>query len=311
MKQIYLLLLLVFLISSCVNSGQNTNDNLNVVNITTTGVNTNADSIATTSYIEAQFLPVLHLHPDDPYRPSTVSWVLPRAELRYEGNSNPILKKGEITETNLQQQTSGGESSGGGDKVTKFYLDYPDDSERDITRRGNLEEFSCYVHVTRRNDPMEIQYWFYYPYNGSIAPVLDIAHEGDWEHITVRLKPDRSAIDKIYYSAHDEQHSWWVDAAGHVTPEGRPIVYSAKHTHGSYPSPGKWNTAAPTVQDETKDGGPAIDYNAQYAWRSLDVPAPLFDWVNFNGHWGKPGAFQASSGFPGPKFQKEWKEDPR
>ena len=262
------------------------------------------------TYLEAQYLPVLRLHPNDPYRPSTVSWLLPRAELRFKGHPHPILRKGEVSPYNIHTRVFSGQRSGGGNRVTDFYLNYPDDSDRETTRRGNLDEFACYVHISRRN-PIEIQYWFYYPYNGSIAPVLDIAHEGDWEHITVRLTPSGTTAEQLYYSAHDEQHSRWVPAAGHLNAQGRPIVYSARHTHGSYPRPGKWPTAAPTVEDETKDGGPEIDYFADQAWKSLDVDISGFEWINFNGRWGAPGTFEASSGFRGPKFQKEWNGDPR
>lgn len=261
------------------------------------------------NYVEANFLPILRLHPDENNLPSTVSWLLPRAELWYESPKTRILKKGELNDYNLHTQVFNGQKSGGGEQVTKFYIDYPKDGDLAETRHGNIDSFGCYVHISRMSDPLEIQYYFYFPYNGSIAPILDIAHEGDWEHVTVRLTLDRSRIDKIFYHAHSGGK--WVPAAGHVNAQGRPIVYCARHTHGLYPGAGKWNTAAPGVQDETKDGGPEIDYNAEFGWRSLDVVEPSFEWVNFNGRWGSPGTFEASSGFPGPKFQKEWKEDPR
>lgn len=263
-----------------------------------------------TSYIEEKFLPILKLHPREDNQPSLVSWLLPRAELRFKGHPSPILRKGEVTSYNLDKQTFNGHSSGGGASVSDFYLDYPHDADLNATRHGNIDEFACYVHISRRS-PLEIQYYFYYPYNGSIAPVLDIAHEGDWEHITVRVNAQGTAADQIYYHAHDDQHSRWVPAAGHVNGDGRPIVYSAYHTHGCYPSAGSWPTAAPTVNDETAEGGPEIDYYAEGGWRSLDVPAPLFDWVNYNGKWGAPGATEASSGFPGPKYQPEWNGDHR
>jgi len=108
------------------------------------------------TYLEAQYLPVLRLHPDDPYRPSTVSWLLPRAELRFKGHADPILKKGEVSPYNIHTRVFGGQTSGGGNRVTDFYLNYPDDSDRETTRRGNLDEFACYVHISRRN-PFEIQ----------------------------------------------------------------------------------------------------------------------------------------------------------
>jgi len=45
------------------------------------------------TYLEAQYLPVLRLHPDDPYRPSTVSWLLRGRSYGLKVMLIPFLRK--------------------------------------------------------------------------------------------------------------------------------------------------------------------------------------------------------------------------
>jgi hypothetical protein len=55
-----------------------------------------------------------------------------------------------VSPYNIHTRVFGGQTSGGGNRVTDFYLNYPDDSDRETTRRGNLDEFACYVHISRQ-----------------------------------------------------------------------------------------------------------------------------------------------------------------
>jgi PKD domain len=98
-----------------------------------------------------------------------------------------------------------------------------------------------------------IIYWFFYDYNGfksQYFPHPTENHEGDWEHIVVRLDPNDTATDVDYYQhyCNAESHSWssFTNVSGlTATAKGgsapfrigdHPIVFSALGGHGSYAS---------------------------------------------------------------------------
>lgn len=266
-------------------------------------------------YIEAKFLPILHLHSEDNYKPSLVSWYLKRVHMRFDkrGGTDPgtFLPKGSIRQNNILNQSYNGQSSGGETK-SNFFLQIPNDGDEMITRNGDISQFSCYVHIVPGRNPLEIQYWFFYPYNGDVAPgPAESGHEGDWEHITVRLKENEKEIDQIYYAAHHQEGKWYV-AEGNISRDGRPVVYSAKHTHASYPKPGRYDRGI-LPDDVTDDQGYTIDYNAQYAWLSMDAVSrnSIHNWVFFSGRWGEVGLGANTSGPYGPQFQNAWNGDPQ
>ena len=89
----------------------------------------------------------------------------------------------------------------------------------------------------------EIQYIAMYAYNGAQTEgSTDIGtHEGDIEHVTVRVTAHGELI-AVWYAAHGPQDGAWVPAAEVQTDKatGRLIVYVARGSHAAYPMPGKW-----------------------------------------------------------------------
>jgi hypothetical protein len=118
---------------------------------------------------------------------------------------------------------------------------------------GPFDTCKCYVHVLAINGYIELQYFLFSPFNGGTTVRFEAgwfgsdatasmgntgigSHQGDWEHITVRISMTGEFIATWY-----SQHSVGEWRSPETTPfaEGsHPVVYCAKRTHASYPSAG-------------------------------------------------------------------------
>lgn len=95
-------------------------------------------------------------------------------------------------------------------------------------------------------DLLEINYMMCYAYNGAhtIGPAcLGIrlgAHDGDWEHITVRCDLATGTLIAVYFSAHRNGDGVWVNAEQLAIDKetGRIAVDIARDGHGCYAKPG-------------------------------------------------------------------------
>jgi hypothetical protein len=105
--------------------------------------------------------------------------------------------------------------------------------------------------MTIRDQGVDLQYWFFYPYNGSIGGVIaplgfSGAHEGDWEHVTVRISdyadPKKRKIRGVFFAAHGSAEGAWMVEQSNRPTDGsysvlpgttHPIVYAAYHSHAS------------------------------------------------------------------------------
>lgn len=65
------------------------------------------------------------------------------------------------------------------------------------------------------------------------------AHDGDWEHITVRCEPDTGKLIAAYYSAHRHGDGTWVPAeqVPFHSDTGRLLAFCALGGHGMYAKP--------------------------------------------------------------------------
>lgn len=187
---------------------------------------------------------------------------------------------------------------------------------------GNLDSATLYVHVlpvTGDAALIDIQYWFFFPYNGDetafaslssggdplvALPIPFSRHEGDWEHVVVRTDLNGS-IAAVYYA----QHSWgsWLNEAagdnpdGYTTHDGHPIVYCAVGSHASYPMPGGPFPIAEVTPGGTRIGledftgaGASVDYSqagrtviVKNDFSSIDFPVTPPPWLAFPGRWGQ------------------------
>jgi len=284
----------------------------------------------------SRFAPVVKLYPDDEYRPASVEWYLARVRMRYDHagcEDCQILDLGSVNLTTLLAQaheektavlcTHNGNyhysRSGAPDEShrTDFFLQIPNNADEETTRRGSLAAAKCYAHARKApiiHHPsfIDVQYWFFYPYNGPIDSTDLFAHEGDWEHITVRVDEDGQTIHRIYFAAHDNEGRWYDQGSpgtGYSLSGTHPVVYSARHSHASYPWAGKW--ARVGLPDDHTAEGPVWDtLNSVLNLGEGDLPKTGREWVQYTGHWGEIGGVGFTTGPYGPAFQGSWSADP-
>ncbi len=254
--------------------------------------------------IAKTFAPVVWLHKDDEYRPSSVDWYLARASLEYNNNKKKIIEEGKVTAAALISQTVGSDHSDfakqPNNRNQKFNLKITNDKDlkagQPSIMKGDLGSAACYVHI-RPN--LEIQYWFFYPYNGAILGTG--AHEGDWEHITIRLAnladpKTKSDIKEIFFSRHNEK-VWIKNEKDKIEFEGnRPVIFSARHSHANYSTPyqhGNWDRdqANRDVKWETWSRLEFLEDNPANELRHL--------WNRFNGNWGGSKSMVSTPGIRG------------
>jgi hypothetical protein len=144
-----------------------------------------------------------------------------------------------------------------------------------------------------------VVYWFFYAYNDFSFHAFPEKHEGDWEHIAVRLDARNRPIQVAYYRhGCDPTIIDWGDLAngsrGSVVDDTHPVVYSGLGSHASYPTPGQnggFDTCQP-FPDQTNAGTPWS------TWQNVqDVHAQ--QWYGFGGAWGEVGNDLNVPGVPG------------
>ena len=274
-----------------------------------------------------RFAPEVRLHPDDPNRPSSIEWYLERTRLRrWRGllrRDEVLLPVGCVT---LEALRFYGNADRGG---IDLYLDIPSGPHQQNTRHGfrptgGRLNAPCYVNARSvPGDPeaFDIQFWFFYPFNGREA--RHITHEADWEHVTVRVtNASEPTLIAAYFSAHGQINGGWaspdecteIDPVLRFTPAGNPIVYSALGSHASYPSAGSHKQMWPKARDRTSDGGPIWNTADDILLVEINGQPPKgsknqFDWLWFSGRWGAIRKLAwpfAATGPVGPLHQPSW-----
>jgi hypothetical protein len=160
-------------------------------------------------------------------------------------------------------------------------------------------------------DAWDIQYWFFYAYNGDITTGADFEHEGDWEHITVRVDGNLKTPMSVFFASHATESEWRNRGGFKINSDGHPVVYSAYHSHAT-----SWRVGTHPRRflpdDYTAEGGPKWA-----TWDTLRLigthrrPLQDLEWVKFTGHWGQIGTPGPEwlSGPYGPAFQAWWADD--
>lgn len=263
-----------------------------------------------------KFAPELRFHRAESCYPSSVDWFLRRVALKYRGKVGKeiLLKKPPLRVENLLGRSRGGQKSDAtrGTKVTSFFVDIVNNRTKTGQKpRDERIKATCYAHVVRPpyTPTLDIQYWFFSPFNpqkrGRIGD-----HQGDWEHITVRLNRRKTRIMGIYFARHSAEGKW---ERYDTTRSGHPIVYVAKGSHASYPAartykrPRVKGFKVPT--DYTSEGG--------FTWRCWDYvvdvgdrrrPTKGHEWLRFSGRWGGStgGLLGVGKSPQTPSFKRDW-----
>lgn len=260
-----------------------------------------------------RFAPEVRFHPEERYFPSSVSWYLERTEMRLEvedGSDLRTLARGEVAPAVIPAVHVDGHASSGSDP-SRYFLQITNDKREARTRQGHLDGAKTYVHFREASDDKrawDIQYWFFFPYSGPLlgGPVGG-AHEGDWEHITVRVDEDLRRVKKVFYAAHEAEGRWMRPSRIRFQDDTHPVVYVGRYSHASYPRPGV-QPRGMLPADHTADGG--VTWKT---WKSTHVmadqkgPKSCCPWLQYSGRWGEVGAL--FSGPLGPAFQHYWLAD--
>ena len=174
--------------------------------------------------------PILYLHSQEDYFPSTIQFILENSFLQKKDKTKLLNKP--LSNSILYDSYRGDLG-----KDTEIVLD---PSSLKIGQKDTLNSVPIYGLAKIINNKTHLFYNFLYTYNGpkNVAGLRNIhAHFGDIEHITIVLNSDNS-ISELFYAAHSSSEGRWLKPKD-VTFEGdRPIVYVAKYSHASYPKEG-------------------------------------------------------------------------
>ncbi|KAK7386826.1 hypothetical protein VNO78_27163 [Psophocarpus tetragonolobus] len=239
------------------------------------------------------YSPIMCLHPDEEYLPSSVDWFFSNGALLYtkgqESNPVAVTPNG----TNLPQDPNNDGA---------YWLDLPSDAaNKERVKKGDLQSAKSYVHVK----PMlggtftDFAMWVFYPFNGpSKAKVKFInvklgkigEHVGDWEHVTLRVSNFNGELWQVYFSQHSK--GTWVDSSQIEFQSGgnKPLYYSSLHGHASYPHTGLNLQGSDDIgiRNDTAKGDKFMDMkafelvSAEYLGSAVIEPP----WLNYFREWG-------------------------
>ena len=273
--------------------------------------------------------------------PATVAWYLPQVRMRIHHNNCPdhqMLDVGQVNSTNLLQQAHQR-------YVMKWYggcehespWQYSDRSWHDDDHYflqagdddavhpgiGNSAQWHAYFHAYPNSiGGISIQYWIFYAYNDFVGSAN---HEGDWEHINVRLNASHQ-IEGVWYAQHG---STTLYSPGQISWYGsHPQVWVADGSHASYVSEADCDYAFSEAVDNscwtsdsnrwfTWGGGPndsglhgaGLINVGELPNGTTHRPMPGQEWIRYSGRWGEKGNFDKTSGPPGPAYQPSWTRD--
>lgn len=180
----------------------------------------------------------------------------------------------------------------------------------DAVRFGERDSAKTYVNVQRAyyqnfpaiNDYIEIQYWFFYPWNGDQGFGSNALHEGDWEHVKVIVGYD-GQLKKLWASSHGDGEAYNPDDV--EKENGHPIFYVANESHAIYHNKG--NNQG--VYDNTDGNGWVFDAWDAGRLEIVEIDPVLQNhactptnrsWLDYAGRWGAD-----SKGPVGPKENRD------
>lgn len=243
-----------------------------------------------------QYAPFVYFHSNEKNYASSIQYVLSNSFLVGPGGGTIP------TEQNIGNFDSGDFNSGVYDGFRLLI-----DSDAYGGQRNN---FQVYLHIYRRGSGTEFQYWFFFPYDGRYDEVA--GHQGDWEHVTVRLNSS-CQLEGVYYSAHSAgQSAGWIEGGHEFWNGTHPVIFCAKKSHGFWPTAGKhmygflgwWDSTDRGYGIDTEPGIVLVEDRT-----GTVTPAPTSpSWLNYKGKWGwdndSPRGPRAKNG------RNEWKLDP-
>jgi hypothetical protein len=175
-----------------------------------------------------------------------------------------------------------------------FYLDLLEGQggESDLSKVPVYYEYSSGAYIT---------YWFFYPFNDTQGWITPWNHEGDWERVTIKLNK-LNIPTKVHFFRHGGECG--ADVAWSAVEKdpstGRPTVYVANGTHGSYERAG--SNPVPCIDLPGPAGYPNDLTNRGRRWETWRflADAKQQPWYGFGGAWGDVGSMPDTPGPLGP-----------
>jgi hypothetical protein len=194
-----------------------------------------------------------------------------------------------------------------------FYLDLADELQHGIEPDGDdprdpgAGDYANAPAMPYEYEPGRyVVYWFFSGRNDvNVGPVHDV-HEGDWEHIAVKLDKNDRATHVAYWqhycqpTAENGSLLRWSQIAGDRYEWTHPPVYVARGAHASYPKPGHtWTPceAKNGLNDHHNGGG--IQWFTWVKGQAGFQDVTTRPWYGFGGGWGSKTP-RGSSSFWGP-----------
>jgi hypothetical protein len=162
------------------------------------------------------------------------------------------------------------------------------------------------VHVRPRGSLTEIQFWYFYPFNGPGRlricwehceyEQFDEAgrHWGDWEMVSLLVDNSTSAVIAAGLSHHGNVEWIQYGLLEKHTDGVRPLVYAALNSHANYRRAGEQYYAVvfhagpirATTYDLTR-AGPLLFVDEYYLVYESDDPSVTPGWLGFPYRWGQ------------------------
>lgn len=223
--------------------------------------------------------PIVKLHPDEEYMPSSVEFFLKNTH-----------QDGEYFVTNTPLKHPSDES------IPFFRGEFP----------AKIPPVYAIVvpKPTLGSDVFDVHYFFFHPYNrgkrvcvgvfiGGIGCVGGYStfgnHVGDWESFRVRFYGETMEdVETSYhsYEAHFSKNDLYFNGT-------HPVIYSAKDSHGIYIRPGRYvymKLPNDELVDYTGDGLEWHTYQNVMIipYHKVGSYPKEFDFLNYTGRWGNP-----------------------
>lgn len=118
-----------------------------------------------------------------------------------------------------------------------------------------------YLFLYGYNQPYDISVPLGTVYRGDVHDFQN-AHEGDLEHLTMKMDTKTGKPVAIFYGSHGSNEGMWMYPPGSTgkavneftVEDGRPVVYVARGGHGNYPKEGVYTRVYGLANDHTKKG---------------------------------------------------------
>ncbi len=252
----------------------------------------------------ARFAPLVLLEPRERAMPANVDWYLARAQL--EPDLRPEVH---VTQASLLGNWDAALRTLGRE-VARLRPNH-------AARPGSPDprDWIVYGHVYPAQDGgVLVQYWFFYPFNDFLAV---FNHEGDWEHVTVRLDRALRPVGAWYARHRRSAPGKWF-AWNDLAREGdHPVALSARGSHASYAEHDEVPWYDRVCATRVPADAERLDCVVWRTWAKgtggivntgpRRRPRPRAWFVSWPGEWGTEGWFGRDTGGPlGPAYQEGW-----